>query len=225
MGRTRRSAAGGRAPASLQSVAARSWAARDHSIIVSARCSSAGAIGSPMAVATFRLITNSNLVACSMGRSAGGRALEDLVSIARGITARGEAVDAVGEQGSRGDESSGLGGDREAPLGGARNDPQHGIRNETTEHKDPLDFLRLERCEYLIDLGQPDDGSFHRLDLESRRGSLDLLALSARYRVVGVEQHEQSGEAGHQLLKHLQSLGEELAPELRETGQVAARAS
>ena len=71
------------------------------------------------------------------GEVCGGRALEDLVSIARGITARGEAVDAVGEQGSRGDESSGLGGDREAPLGGARNDPHMAFVTRRPSTKTP----------------------------------------------------------------------------------------
>src|SRR4029453_6787111 len=42
-----------------------------HSITWSARCSSEGGILSPMALAVLRLITSSNVVGCSTGRSAG----------------------------------------------------------------------------------------------------------------------------------------------------------
>src|SRR5882757_6306196 len=42
-----------------------------HSITSSARCSSDVGTSTPSAVAVFKLITNSNLVGCSTGRSAG----------------------------------------------------------------------------------------------------------------------------------------------------------
>jgi hypothetical protein len=42
-----------------------------HSITSSARASSVGGISTPSALAVLRLITNSNLVGCSIGRSAG----------------------------------------------------------------------------------------------------------------------------------------------------------
>ena len=43
----------------------------DHSMISSARASSDCGIESPSALAVLRLMTSSNLVGCSMGRSAG----------------------------------------------------------------------------------------------------------------------------------------------------------
>jgi hypothetical protein len=42
-----------------------------YSITASARATTAGGISSPMALAVFRLMTNSNLVGCNTGRSAG----------------------------------------------------------------------------------------------------------------------------------------------------------
>src|SRR6266516_2650328 len=48
-----------------------SFAWRTHSITSSARASSIGGTSRPSALAVLRLITNSNLVGCSTGRSAG----------------------------------------------------------------------------------------------------------------------------------------------------------
>src|SRR6476659_2383708 len=48
-----------------------SFAWRTHSITSSARPSSIGGTSMPSALAVLRLITNSNLVGCSTGRSAG----------------------------------------------------------------------------------------------------------------------------------------------------------
>ena len=50
----------------------------------SARSSSDCGIGRPSALAVLRLITSSNFVGCSTGRSAGLRALQDLVNVVRG---------------------------------------------------------------------------------------------------------------------------------------------
>ena len=53
------------------SVTSKSRAYIAYWIISSARCSSEGGIVSPIAFAVLRLITSSNLVGCSTGRSAG----------------------------------------------------------------------------------------------------------------------------------------------------------
>ena len=50
-----------------------------HSMTWSARCSSDGGIVRPRALAVLRLMTSSNFVGCSTGRSAGLGALQDLV--------------------------------------------------------------------------------------------------------------------------------------------------
>ena len=50
-------------------------------MISSARASTDGGIVRPSALAVLRLMTSSNLVGCSTGRSAGLRALQDLVHV------------------------------------------------------------------------------------------------------------------------------------------------
>jgi hypothetical protein len=68
---TRRSAAGVRATRASRSVAADCWAAVQFSMIRSARVSTDAGIVRPRAFAVFKLITNSNLLGCSTGNSAG----------------------------------------------------------------------------------------------------------------------------------------------------------
>jgi hypothetical protein len=62
------------------------WSSTRYSIIWSALASTDCGTVSPSALAVLRLITNSNFVACSTGRSAGFCALEDLVNDAGGAT-------------------------------------------------------------------------------------------------------------------------------------------
>ena len=55
--------------------------ARFHRITLSALASTFGGIVSPICLAVLRLMTNSNFVGCSTGRSAGLRPFQNLVHI------------------------------------------------------------------------------------------------------------------------------------------------
>ena len=71
---------------------------RSYSITWSARCRSDGGIVRPRALAVLRLMTSSNFVGCSTGRSAGLGALEDLVHVGRGAPLEVGQFGSIGHQ-------------------------------------------------------------------------------------------------------------------------------
>src|SRR5215472_12027502 len=84
----------------------------------SARASTDGGMVRPSALAVLRLMTSSNLVGCSTGRSAGLEPLRDLCHIGSGASIEISEIRAVAHEGACLRPRRGLGDSREAVLRG-----------------------------------------------------------------------------------------------------------
>ena len=197
---------------------------RTYSITSSARASSVGGTSRPSALAVFRLMTSSNLVGCSTGRSAGFAPAQDLVDELGGAPEQVREVGAVGHQAARFDVVR----DARTSSAVARPAPSVLMRTRLRVHErvaNDIECVRaaLERVEGGRDILRAPD--FDACDLEAERAGrrLDLAHLRHGAGIAGIGQDRQPAQTGDNLAQDFEAFAGEIGRLVRQAGDVAAR--
>src|SRR5438876_10034176 len=192
-----------------------------YSITWSARPSTDCGMVSPSAFAVLRLITSSNFVGCSIGKSAGLAPLEDLVHVARGafhesVKIRPVAQEATGAypRSPTSDAGYPLLVDKLQEAGTAE---VHESRGDDHKRVGTCACSRLKGSVEVLG-----SSGFERLnvDAEATRGRLDVAIL--RIAMVGVPEHRDACQGWHRLFQELQPLAGRLRANERDACQVGA---